>query len=547
MAEVSNKHLRDYFLFNYDNDYRTMIDNSIIGLRSVEQNLTPIFNSGQPEYELEQLLAKHNLTEDQKNSLKKFIFEIKIDDGIALADKDHILAIGVVESNYRYTPNTELPHARKVRWLFQGKLNIEDGNQRIRIRKVSKEITHDIIEEKINEALISEGDNGLLINYISHVTTEQYLDFFKKVTLNPHELELLNIIYYAAPEGVSIFELQKLFDGVNIETSLEKLARKISRRFKLGRIDDQYIPNILNGVLRDGHICLLLKKELSEALEKADLIDKSTLSSSDYTIKHALVNSVYPASYFEEILCLLKEKRSIHLTGPWGTGKSYFARRLAYLINGHRDVSNILHLQMHSAQTYNDLLCDEGSRILYRFIERARKDTMQNFVIILEDCHEVHLSTILGEIEYLLEDNNREKEAALDVSFDDKKYYIPQNIYVIKTSREVNHNINSEEFSNVLIVDMEAMYNQRFINMFNNPSLGIELSNTFTKVNAILEDYSISINHGLFLKKDRGITLEEYDVVIKYKLEPLFKRLIKQADYDKIFKLINSGRKKLNK
>ncbi|MDL2211263.1 hypothetical protein LJB88_00085 [Erysipelotrichaceae bacterium OttesenSCG-928-M19] len=544
--ENQEKHLRKYFLFNYENDFRTMLDNNLIGLRNAERDLSAIYNALDPSHELDKVLTATGVSSNaEKNMFQKFLFDMNLGDAVCLIDSKSIWAVGIIESNYQFNYNKELPHARKVKWLSTNKIDFEDGNHRIRIREVEKEETHQIIEEIINEALLNEDDNGLLINYPSRVTVERYLAFFKRIHFNPHEVEFLNIIYQSQPNGISIFELQKSFDGINVEETIEILSRKISRRFNLPSVEGRYSPNLFNGVLIDGHLCLVLKNELSKALVKANIVSNTFDNTNEkYTVKNAIKDSVYPTIWFEEALALLKSKRNLLILGDWGTGKSYFARRLAFLLMGHRTLDNILHIKLHSSLTYEKLMVDESSRILYRFIEKARNNSMDDFVIIFEGCHQMDLENSLGEISYLFEDNNREREAALDVIFDDKKYYIPNNIFTISTARNTPNLFSQYDLSNILIFELYAIYDNKFINMFEDINFGTWIAQTFSDVNKILEKYNFSINHGLFLKKGRGVNLEEYNIVVRYKIDPILKRLLEVNDYQKIKKLINKNLKK---
>lgn len=534
MSENAKKeHLRRYYLFSYDNNYPTMIKYNLVGLKGIEHDLSVIFNSNDPRVELRKTFQDYqNLTNEDLNRYEKLLFDIEIGDIICLFEGKKIGAIGVVTSNYQYNQNKELPHTRQVSWIYEGEIIFEDGNHRLKIREIEKEETYEVIESIVNEAFLKEEDNELYINYPSRITVNSYLKFFKNVTLNPHELELLSTLYLN-PQGLSLYELQKIFDGIDIEDSIEFLSKKISLRFKLKSVEQRYAPNIFNGILRDGHLCLILKKELMEAMKELNMVDVdiNNDSKTGYDIKQALVNCVCPREFFENAINLLHSKKVLQIVGPWLSGKSYFGRRLAYLINNNCNLNQILHLKMHTSLTYEDLLINDQNKILYRFVEKARRDSLNNYVILIEDAHEVDLNSVFGEFMYLLEDNNREKEGALDVIFDTQKYYIPQNIYVIITSRNIS-TLNDKLFaSNILIFDMPALYNNRFISMFENKSLGQEIAEKFTEVNDILKNYNFSINHGLFLKSTRGVNLEEYEIVVNYKIKPILKYILEEENF----------------
>ena len=534
------KHLRRYYLFSSKNNYPIMYENNLIGLEGIEQDLSFVFNAVDPQEELKNVLSRYPLISNEEiKNFEILMFDIEIDDVVCLINGKKINAIGFVESNYQYNQNKQLPHARKVKWIYEGSIDFEDGNHRLSVRAVEKEETYQKIEAIINETLLREDDNEIYINYPSRITVNSYLKFFKKVKLNPHEMELLRI-FYLNPKGISIYEIEKQFDGTNIEDSIEFLAKKISLRFHLKSVELKYSPNIFNGRLRDGRLCLILKKELIEAIEQLNLFDINQVSNkTNYDIKQALANNVYSKETYETALNLLKSKKVIQIIGPWLSGKSYFARRLAYLINNNCNLDQILHLKMHSSISYDDLLVNDQTRILYRFIEKARRNSLNNYVIVIEDAHEVDLGDTFGEFMYLLEDNNRDKESALDVVFDTQKYYIPQNVYVIITSRNISSFDDTLYATNILIFEMPTLYNSRFIAMFENKELGQDIASTYPKVNEILKSYNFSINHGLFLKKNRGINLDEYEIIINYKIKPLIKTIVIDDDYEKISTLIN--------
>lgn len=524
---------RNYFLFNYDNDFRTMIDNNVIGFKGDEIDLTLPIKSQNPEEEVDKALSSSTLIDPiSKRALKDMIFNLKIGDIVCLSDNDSVKAIGIIESNYFFRRNKELPHARVVHWIDTNKISLTDGNQRKKVRPVEKEGNIKLLEGIVDN-IIANDDSPVTINYISRITVEKYVDFLSKVNLNPHEMDLLNLIYHKDGRGITLFGLQKRFDGIDVQESLEVLARKISKRFNLKKIDGSYIPNIFDYSYKDGYERINLKRELTEALSVTGIVDYELEGiDTDYNINDATLNSIYPPEMFEEALNLMHLKKNINLSGGWGTGKSYFAKRLAYLIIGNRNSEFILSLRMHPSQDYRELLYPERPRILYRFIEQARKNLLDNYVIILEDCHLVNLNEVLGEIVYLMQDNNREKEDALDVSFTDNKFYLPKNIYVIETSRDNRvKNIEEVDLTNVLFIEMKALFNNRFINMFKDKEFGTWIANTYSSLNERIDKYGISFNHGLFLKASRGVNLKEYKVILKYKVLPILRRVLDDKEF----------------
>ncbi|MDR1781863.1 MAG: AAA family ATPase [Bacilli bacterium] len=533
------KHIRKYLLFNYDNDYRTMIDNNIIGLEELKIDLSTLYNSDEPSEELTKVLEKNNIrSKELKEIFNRFLFEIEIGDVVCLSDIKSVKAIGIVNSNYRYNRNKTLPHTRKIQWVSKETIDLEDGNFRIKIREIEREENIDKIEAIINENLIDE-DNGLLINHVSKVSTLEYQNFLNEVLLTPYEVEILNLIYNSKEMGLSLYELNKLTEDYEPKDVLESFSRKVCNYFDLSvDYNGTYLGNVFNGIIRDGFISLLINPKLEQALVNNKIVDYYHFSSDGYSLKLASLNSVYPSKWYQKALDLILNKRTLLLIGPWGCGKSYFAHRLAFLINNSRDLDHIFHLQMHPSLKYEDLLVNPNTRKLYRFIEMARKNTIDNYVIIIEDCHQVDISNTLGELSHLIEDNNRNVESALDVIFSDEKYFIPKNIYVILTSRDDRMYSNNLELSNLLVFELFALYNEKFIKMFTDEFLGKKIAGVYIEVNKMLEKYDLSINHGLFLKNDRGVNINEYKDVVNFKILPILKRFISKEDYQKIVEII---------
>ncbi len=63
---------------------------------------------------------------------------------------------------------------------------------------------------------------------------------------------------------------------------------------------------------------------------------------------------------FDEIMSLLRRKKNVILQGAPGTGKTFIAKRLAYLLLGHEDDVRVQMTQFHQSTSYEDFI--EGFR-----------------------------------------------------------------------------------------------------------------------------------------------------------------------------------------
>lgn len=530
-----NSQKRNYFLFNYDNNLQLMLEHGIIGLNSSVKSLRNVINQ---KNSLNQLNKK--LEEQLENSIEEkklfplFIFDIKIGDVVCLSDNKTIKAIGVVESDYQFKQSKELNHVRFVDWIHVEDIKMEDGNHRVKIREVVCKKNHDIIEKYLNDYIANRDDTSLLVNYPSRITIEQYIEYFEVYPVSKIETRILKYIS-KKPNGANYREIRNAFENYNIEKIIEHFAARICTYHNIVNDEYDYAHNLFNGYLEDGELHVKLKSELETALFK----EGNQLSDEEiYDVDQACEDSVFGMQEYHRLLDILYKKRNIYLYGDWGCGKSFLARKLSYLIIEKRLLKNVLHIKIHPALTYQSLL---ESKLIINFIEQANANRLENFVIIFEDAHENNLNTILGELTYLIADNNRRKENALDVSYLDEKLYLPKNIFTIITSRKIPNPLDNTLLSNTVYYEVETQYNERFRLLFNDVKLGGLISDTYSKINDILRSYNFSINHGLFIKGNNGVTYEEYKIVLKYKIIPLIKSIkISVEDNKKILELIDN-------
>ena len=156
-------------------------------------------------------------------------------------------------------------------------------------------------------------------------------------------------------------------------------------------------------------------------------------------------------TYLERVDDRLKRKGQIALYGPPGTGKTYFALRFARAIAEGRS-ENVTTVQFHPSTSYEDFV--EGIRpsttdgqVTYdlvegpfiRLAERARRNTDQNFVIIIDELNRAHLPKVLGELLFLLEYRDDPQNPSAFVPEINllyrpvERFTLPKNLYIIGT------------------------------------------------------------------------------------------------------------------
>ena len=126
-----------------------------------------------------------------------------------------------------------------------------------------------------------------------------------------------------------------------------------------------------------------------------------------YTIDEALAELFLEREEIEMLLALWRSKKNVILQGAPGVGKTFTARRLAYLMMGSRDHARTRMVQFHQAYSYEDFVqgyrpSEEGGFIrrdgaFYNFAKLAEADPDKPYVFIIDEINRGNLSKIRSE------------------------------------------------------------------------------------------------------------------------------------------------------
>lgn len=178
-----------------------------------------------------------------------------------------------------------------------------------------------------------------------------------------------------------------------------------------------------------------------------------------YTRDDALADLFIESAAVDEMLELLRRKKNIILQGPPGVGKTFVAKRLAYLLLGARDDSRVRMVQFHQAYTYEQFV--RGYRPdgrggfelvngpFYELAETAKSDLESAYVLIIDEINRGNLGKILGEGMMLLEADKRSEDWALQLSYsrtfenddEEERFYLPPNLHVIGTMNTADRSL----------------------------------------------------------------------------------------------------------
>ncbi len=158
-----------------------------------------------------------------------------------------------------------------------------------------------------------------------------------------------------------------------------------------------------------------------------------------------------------EIVEALRLKKNIILKGPPGVGKTFVARKLAYVLFNSIDDSRIELTQFHQSVAYEDFVrgwrpggthgaLTIANGPLVTFAEKARADPARPYVLIIDEINRGNLSKIFGELFMLLEADKREAKYGVRLTYPnplapDEKFFLPPNLYLIGTMNTADRSL----------------------------------------------------------------------------------------------------------
>jgi hypothetical protein len=179
-----------------------------------------------------------------------------------------------------------------------------------------------------------------------------------------------------------------------------------------------------------------------------------------YVMDNALSELFLEQASLERFLAIWAGKRNLILQGAPGVGKSFVAKRLAYLLLGEKDAGRTESVQFHQSYSYEDFVQGyrpdgEGGFILrdgvfHRFCEKANLAPGRKHVFIIDEINRGNLSKIFGELMLLIEHDKRGPSWATNLTYSqpgEPRFFVPENLYLLGMMNTADRSLSMVDYA----------------------------------------------------------------------------------------------------
>lgn len=259
----------------------------------------------------------------------------------------------------------------------------------------------------------------------------------------------------------------------------------------------------------------------------------------DFYTKEQFLQEVYLSiDKAKRLMALLKYKKNIILQGAPGVGKTFIAKRLAYMMLGQKKMENIELVQFHQNYSYEDFVMGYKPKgenfeltkgIFYEFCQRAANRPEEDFFFLIDEMNRGNLSKIFGELLMLIEKDYRGTKVILPYS--QTSFSVPANVYIIGMMNTADRSLSMLDYAlrrRFSFFEMEPAFRSEGFRKYQDSLKSEKFHRVIEKIELlnleIEKDYSLGkgfcIGHSYFCNQD-SYSDEWLRLVIEFDILPM--------------------------
>ena len=470
---------------------------------------------------------------------------------IATKGNNTIVALGRVIGKYEYKSNSHsFNNRRSVKWEKTGEwiFNLPKNNSLLFNLNFHPETIaglENIIENKPTKQSL----NKWIILIDKDIINFKTLNIGDELRISLNQKYFKNI---KADDTVYLYDyLNKKIVGsafvfskeININSLiLKKIHDRIIPVEKLWPIESSDSPAALF-IHNPSSFVFKLSPYDNELLSQYEAYKNIAEKREVYNKNHLLKEVFITEEKINRLEKLIIRKKNIILQGAPGVGKTFSAKRLAFMMMGEKDNSRVEMVQFHQNYCYEDFIMgykptEEGSfslktGIFYDFCLRAANDPSRDYYFIIDEINRGNLSKIFGELLQLIEADYRDKPIRLAYN-KDKTFSVPSNLFIIGMMNTADRSLAMIDYAlrrRFSFFDMQPGFDSKGFKEYQREVGGKmigRLVEAVKKVNEqILADDSLGkgflIGHSYLILNDgeKNFDMETAESIIEYDLIPL--------------------------
>lgn len=189
----------------------------------------------------------------------------------------------------------------------------------------------------------------------------------------------------------------------------------------------------------DKIIKLGISSNITLEKNKKDLSERSSQKIEEMEVENfdnQLNDTFFDSKKFQSIREILINKKNIIIQGAPGVGKTFIGKKIAQSLS-----NNILSLVLHESYSYEEFIMgirpdNQGNfrltnGLFYNFVKEAMNNSVEKYVIILDEMNRANITKIFGELMVSVEIDKRGAQNSIKLMYSGEDFFLPENIMII--------------------------------------------------------------------------------------------------------------------